>query len=79
MWKLRKKIFRQEMEEARSATGGKVIEETSFDLIAFAFAMLLGYTIGKFKIDLRFIGLGFFFIGVDRWCVSRVTACRLHW
>ncbi len=52
-----KEIFRKEMEEARSAKGGKVIEETDFDLIAFTIAMLFGYTIGKIGIDLSFIGI----------------------
>lgn len=50
-------IFHREMEEARKAVGGRVIEETSFDLIALCIAMLFGYTIGKFGIDLSFIGI----------------------
>ncbi len=52
-----KEIFRREMEEARNAKGGKVIEETDFDLIALAIAMLFGYSIGKIGIDLSFIGI----------------------
>jgi len=58
-----KKQFRAEMEEARSSHGGKEIEETSFDLIALCLAMLFGYTIGKFALDLSFIGLGKFSLG----------------
>lgn len=50
-------IFHREMEEARKAVGGRVIEETSFDLIALCIAMLFGYTIGRFGIDLNFIGI----------------------
>jgi putative transport protein len=50
-------IFDREMAEARKATGGRVIEETDFDLIALCVAMLFGYTIGKFGIDLGFIGI----------------------
>jgi putative transport protein len=51
------KIFNKEMDEARAASGGRVIEETDFDLIALCVAMLFGYTIGKFGIDLNFIGI----------------------
>ncbi|QXM06596.1 hypothetical protein [Crassaminicella indica] len=53
--------FRTEMKEARSAAGGKQIQETSFDLIAFSIACFFGYTIGKIKI---FLGpLGYFSLG----------------
>lgn len=56
-----KKRFRQEMDEAKSAAGGKEIEEVSFDLTGFALACFLGYTIGKIKI---FMGpLGYFSLG----------------
>jgi len=51
------KIFDREMEEARKANGGREIAETDFDLIALCIAMLFGYTIGKFGIDLGFIGI----------------------
>jgi putative transport protein len=51
------KIFNREMEEARAASGGREIEETDFDLIALCVAMLFGYTIGKFGIDLGFLGI----------------------
>lgn len=49
--------FDKEMEEARSATGGRVVPEVDFDLIGLCLAMLLGYTIGKIGIDLNFIGI----------------------
>ncbi len=49
--------FHKEMEEARSAVGGRVIEEVDFDLIGLCLAMLVGYTIGKIGIDLNFIGI----------------------
>lgn len=52
-----KKIFDREMAEARAASGGRVIEETSFDLVALCLAMLFGYTIGKFGFDLNIIGI----------------------
>lgn len=51
------KIFDREMAEARKANGGRVIEETDFDLIALCIAMLFGYTIGKFGLNLGFIGI----------------------
>lgn len=54
-------IFTKEMNEARATSGGKEIEETSFDMIAFALVCLVGYTIGKVKI---FLGpLGYFSLG----------------
>jgi putative transport protein len=34
-----------------------------FDLIAFIFACFFGYTLGKFKINLNFLGLGYFSLG----------------
>ncbi len=49
--------FHKEMEEARSAVGGRVVEEVDFDLIGLCLAMLVGYTIGKIGIDLNFIGI----------------------
>lgn len=52
-----KRIFDKEMEEARNSVGGRKIEETSFDLIAFCIAMMFGYTIGKIGIDLNFVGI----------------------
>jgi putative transport protein len=58
-----KRQFKQEMEEAKNMAGGKHIEEVSFDLLAFIVACLFGYTIGKFKLDLNFIGLGDFSLG----------------
>ncbi|TCO71350.1 aspartate-alanine antiporter-like transporter [Marinisporobacter balticus] len=50
------KMFRQEMAEAKASSGGKEIEETSFDLTAFAIACFFGYTIGLFKIKLPYLG-----------------------
>lgn len=50
-------IFNQEMDEARKSAGGRVVEETDFDLIALCLAMLFGYTIGKFGINLKYIGI----------------------
>ncbi|MCT4605461.1 MAG: hypothetical protein N4A64_05020 [Marinisporobacter sp.] len=50
------KIFREEMTAAKVAAGGKEIQETSFDLIAFAVACFFGYTIGKIKIVLPYLG-----------------------
>jgi putative transport protein len=55
--------FRKEMEEAKNMGGGREIEEVSFDLLAFMVACFFGYTIGKFKLDLSFIGLGDFSLG----------------
>jgi putative transport protein len=55
------KTFNREMEEARSAAGGKEIQETNFDLIAFTLACLFGYTLGKFKVNLG--PLGYFSLG----------------
>ncbi|MCH4890712.1 hypothetical protein EZV73_24240 [Acidaminobacter sp. JC074] len=49
--------FKQEMEEARSAAGGRDIPEVDFDLIGLCLSMLVGYTIGKIGIDLSFIGI----------------------
>ncbi len=51
----------KELAEARAASGGKEIEETSFDLIAFALACFFGYTIGLIKINLG--PLGYFSLG----------------
>lgn len=56
------KRFTQEMNEARSAAGGKQIEEVGFDLIGFALACFFGYTLGKFKIYLGPV-LGDFSLG----------------
>ena len=58
-----KRLFKQEMEDAKSMDTSKKIEEVSFDLLAFIVACLFGYTIGKFKIDLNAIGLGYFSLG----------------
>ncbi len=55
--------FKKEMEEAKNMGGGKEIEEVSFDLLAFMVACFFGYTIGMFKLDLNFIGLGDFSLG----------------
>ncbi len=53
--------LRKELDEARSVSGGKEIEEVQFDLIAFTVACFFGYTIGKIKI---FLGpLGYFSLG----------------
>ncbi|WP_430884761.1 hypothetical protein [Fusibacter sp. JL216-2] len=58
------RLFKKEMEEAKNmASGGKQIEEVSFDLLAFIVACLFGYTIGKIKINLTMIGLGYFSLG----------------
>lgn len=58
------RIFKKEMEEAKNmASGGNQIEEVSFDLLAFIVACLFGYTIGKIKINLTMIGLGYFSLG----------------
>lgn len=58
------RLFKKEMEEAKNmASGGKQIEEVSFDLLAFMVACLFGYTIGKIKINLTMIGLGYFSLG----------------
>lgn len=58
-----KRLFKKEMDEAKSMAGGKEIEEVSFDLLAFMVACLFGYTIGKIKINLTMIGLGYFSLG----------------
>ncbi|QZY57548.1 hypothetical protein K7H06_15530 [Crassaminicella profunda] len=50
------KMFREEMAEAKALAGGKEIKETSFDLIAFCVACFFGYTLGKIKIVLPFLG-----------------------
>jgi putative transport protein len=50
-------IYNREMDEARKASSGRHIEETDFDLIALAIAMLFGYTIGQFGIDLKPLGI----------------------
>jgi putative transport protein len=50
-------VFNREMAEARKAVGGREIKETDFDLIALCIAMLFGYTIGRFGIDLGFLGI----------------------
>lgn len=39
-------------------------EETYFDLIAFAFAAIFGYTLDRLKLNLTFIGLGYFSLGL---------------
>jgi len=54
--------FTQEMKEARASGGGKEIEEVGFDLIGFALACFVGYTIGKFKFYLGPV-LGDFSLG----------------
>lgn len=58
-----KKIFKTEMDQARAASTGKVIEEVDFDLLGFILACGIGYTIGMIKIDLSFVGLGNFSLG----------------
>ncbi len=55
--------FKKEMAEAKAAAGGRVVEEVPFDLLGFMIACLAGYTLGKFKVDLRFAGLGYFSLG----------------
>ncbi|MEA1974578.1 MAG: hypothetical protein U9N10_03335 [Bacillota bacterium] len=55
-----KAIFDKEMKEGKKKID---IKEVDFDLMAFIFACLFGYTLGKFKIDLRFLGLGYFGLG----------------
>ncbi|BEP30184.1 aspartate-alanine antiporter-like transporter [Helicovermis profundi] len=57
--------YKKELEAVKNAKGKneKEIEEVGFDLMAFAFACLMGYTLGKFKINLKFIGLGMFSLG----------------
>ncbi len=55
------KAHRAEMEAAKNATGVKEIPEVSFDLTAFAIACFLGYTLGKFKVNLG--PLGYFSLG----------------
>lgn len=54
------KQYRDEMKQ--NATG-KNHKEADFDLIAFAFAAIFGYTLGKIKINLTFLGLGYFSLG----------------
>ncbi|MCT4620724.1 MAG: hypothetical protein N4A62_15220 [Marinisporobacter sp.] len=48
--------LRKEMAAAKATEGGKEIQETSFDLTAFAIACFFGYTIGKIKIPLPYLG-----------------------
>lgn len=57
----------KEMEEYRAemkrSNKGNAVEETDFDLIAFAFAAIFGHTLGKIKLNLTFIGIGYFSLG----------------
>lgn len=53
-------IFKKEMSEGKTKDD---IEEVEFDLLAFMFACLFGYTLGKIKINLTFLGLGHFGLG----------------
>ncbi|WP_432404921.1 hypothetical protein [Wukongibacter sp. M2B1] len=55
------RTLRAEMEAAKGASGVKEIPEVSFDLTAFAVACFLGYTLGKFQINLG--PLGYFSLG----------------
>ncbi len=57
------KQFKKELEESRANNKGRDVEETDFDLIAFAFACFFGYSIGLIKIYLTAIGLGYFSLG----------------
>lgn len=58
-----KEIFHEEMTAARKGVGGKEIPDGNFDLFAFIFACIVGYTIGSIVLDLSFIGLGNFSLG----------------
>ncbi len=57
--------YRKELENTKNNRNknGKEIEEVKFDLMAFIFACLAGYTVGKFSINLKLIGLGMFSLG----------------
>jgi len=58
------RIFRIDVEnEMKQNATGKNHKETDFDLIAFAFAAIFGYTLGKIENNLTFIGLGYFSLG----------------
>jgi len=57
------KEMQQYRDEMKRNASGKVHEETDFDLIAFAFAAIFGYTLGKIKINLSVLGLGYFSLG----------------
>lgn len=48
--------YRKEMAEARNGSTSKMIPEVSFDLLAFGFACLFGYTIGLININLGPLG-----------------------
>ncbi len=49
--------------DMRREDEAKIIDEVDFDLLGFVLACLFGYTIGQFKLDLSFIGLGDFSLG----------------
>ena len=55
-----KEIFDREMKAGKNKEN---IKEVDFDILAFMLACLFGYTLGKFKINLNFIGLGYFSLG----------------
>lgn len=51
-----KELFKKEMAEAKSVSGGKEIPEVNFDLIAFSIACFVGYTLGLVNINLGPLG-----------------------
>ncbi|MEI6858135.1 hypothetical protein [Psychrilyobacter sp.] len=53
--------FQLEMAEARKKVNIKHIDSVTFDLIAFSFVCILGYTFGMFKVNLGY--LGYFSLG----------------
>jgi len=48
--------FQREMEEAKKQVNIKHIEPVTFDLVAFAFVCILGYTLGMIKVNLGYLG-----------------------
>jgi len=56
-----RKIFAEEMAEARAAVRAREIPEVSFDIAGFALTIILGYTMGSIKV---YMGpLGYFALG----------------
>ncbi len=53
--------FQKEMTEARKNVDVKHVESVTFDLIAFSFVCILGYTFGMLKVNLGY--LGYFSLG----------------